>query len=105
MLHSIANTSVSSVQITAEGQLTLDFISRTPHLVAHGNDQINKNFYEYIALKRREGHVTHGGGKVDPAMSGVGNDGRQAATESAQIDLARQQKENGELFNFALSKL
>lgn len=52
--HGIANTSVSSLKVSADGAVSVDFINRTPHLVGYDDDRRNEEFYTFMGLKKRK---------------------------------------------------
>eukprot|EP00041_Stephanoeca_diplocostata_P028927 m.838826 g.838826 ORF g.838826 m.838826 type:complete len:325 (+) comp23465_c0_seq15:138-1112(+) len=52
--HNIQNTSVSSIVVHRNGACALDFINRTPHLVAAENDNRNISYYEFMNIKKRK---------------------------------------------------
>ena len=103
--HSLANTSVSSLTVGADGQVSMDFLNRTPHLVSKTGsglpDDRTREFYQYLGLMRRQ---------LSPRPAPRGAAAAPAGTAAAlgprkQLDLSAGQLANRADFSNFLAKL
>ena len=61
--HQLANTSVTSLVVGADGEVSVDFVNRTPHLVGYDADRLNRSYYRFTGLQERPAGKGKRGGK------------------------------------------